>query len=166
MRVVHERAGPGVQHGEDPDGPAEIVRVGRERLARLGRRLHQRAQQDALMRTDDRPELGGQREDDMKVGHRQQLGLARRRPRVGTRAVTGRTLAMPARVIDKVLEAAGVALRNMPTHGRGPTGGKIRQGTPMARRHRGAEARRIGRPELADRRGDGHAPDASRPRAL
>ena len=115
-----QRARPRVPHREDADGAAELVRIGGERLPRLRRRLHQRAQQLALLGTHDRAHLGRQREHHREVGHRQQLGLSRGEPRARTHAVTRRTTAIPARVIDVVFHAARVTLRDVPAPGDAP----------------------------------------------
>ena len=118
--MVYERARPRMQHREDADGAAKIVRIGGERLQRLRRRLHQRPKQYALMGTHDRAHLGRQREHHREGGHRQQRGLARGEPRARTHAVTRRTTAIPARVIDVVFHAARVALRDVPAPGDAP----------------------------------------------
>ena len=145
-----------MQHREDADGAAKIVRIGGERLHRLRRRLHQRPQQHALMRTHDRAHLGGQCEHPMEVGHREQLRLARGEPRARSHAVTRRTTAIAARVVDIVLDTAGIARRDVAPQGGSATGREIVERTLMAHRHRGAKARRIRRPELPHDRRDGH----------
>ena len=64
---------------------------------------------------------------------------------------------MPTGVIDEVLDATSVALRDMPAHRGRTTGGEIRHGTPMASRHRGAETRHVRRAKLPHGRRHGHA---------
>ena len=77
--VGHRRA-PGVEHGGDADAGAEVLRVGRDRQHRLRRRPEQQVVDERLVLEGDVGDLGGQREDDMEVADRQQVGLALGQP--------------------------------------------------------------------------------------
>ena len=80
MRMVCHRRSPCVEHGGDADAGAEVLRVGRDRHHRLGRRAEQQIVDDRLVLPGDVGDLGGKREDDMEVADRQQVGFALGQP--------------------------------------------------------------------------------------
>ena len=84
------------------------MRIRGEGLETLGGRGHERGQADALMRADELAQRGGEREDDMAVGHGEELGLAGGEPGGGGRAVALGAAAVAAGVVDVVLVAEGV----------------------------------------------------------
>ena len=106
--MVDERPRPGVEHRQDAERAADVVRVGGERLQTLGGGRHERGEADALVRADDLAEGGGEREDDMEVGDGEQLGLAGHEPVGGRGAVALGATAVAAGVVDVVLVATGV----------------------------------------------------------
>ena len=84
VRMVGQCRSPGVKHGGEPDAGAEVSGVGRDGNQGLGGGFEQQI-------IDDRPVLIGdvgdrprQGEDDMEIGHRQQLGLAVGEPLLGS----------------------------------------------------------------------------------
>ena len=72
---------PGVEHGDETDLGAEMLRVGGDRAQRLGRRAEQDGVDRLLVLEGDLGDRRRQREDDMEVRHRQQLGLPGGQPR-------------------------------------------------------------------------------------
>ena len=82
----HGRA-PGVQDGRDGDLRTQMLRVGRDRDRGFGRRLEQQIVDHALVLVGDIGDRGRQRVDDMKVRHREQLGLALGEPLTCRRAL-------------------------------------------------------------------------------
>ena len=78
---------PGVQHGGDADVGAEVLGIGGDRGQRLGRRREQQAVDLGLVLVGDGADRGRQREHDVEVGDRQQLGLARLKPRLPPPAI-------------------------------------------------------------------------------
>ena len=80
MRMMIEVLAPGVQHGGEADIGAEMLGVGGDRGEGLGGGREQQAVDLGLVLVGDGADRCRQREHDMEVGHRQQLGLARRQP--------------------------------------------------------------------------------------
>ena len=114
VRVVDERPRPGVQHGQNAEAAADVVRVRGERPEALGGGRHEGGEADALVRADDLAEGGGEREDDMEVGDGEQLGLTGGEPGGGGRAVALGAAPVAAGVVDVVLVAAGVTAVDLP----------------------------------------------------
>jgi hypothetical protein len=97
--VLGQRRSPRVQHGGDADPGAEMLRVRRDPQHGLGRSLEQQVVDDGLVLVCDVGDLGRQREDDVEVSDRQQIGLALGEPGAGGRTLrqnTRRTAAAPA----------------------------------------------------------------------
>ena len=73
--VGHGRA-PGVKHGGDADARAEMFGIGGNGEHRLGARLEQEIVDHALVLVGDGGDRAGEREDEVEVADRQELGLA------------------------------------------------------------------------------------------
>lgn len=73
--MVRERLTPGVQDHRHTDLGAEVLLVGGDRAQRLGRRLEQDGVDDRLVLIGDRPKRRWQREHDVEILNRQQIGL-------------------------------------------------------------------------------------------
>jgi hypothetical protein len=86
--MVGERRAPGVKHGGNADAGAEMLRVGCDGQHRLRRRAEQEIIDKRLVLKGDGGDLGWQREDDMEVADRQQIGLALGEPCACRRALT------------------------------------------------------------------------------
>ena len=80
MRMMVQGLAPGVQHGDEADLGAEMLGIGGDRAQRLGRGLEQDGVDRSLVLEGDRGDRRRQGEDDVEVGHRQQLGLPRGEP--------------------------------------------------------------------------------------
>ncbi len=91
VRMMGHRRAPGVEHGGDADAGAEMLRVGGDGQHRLRRRPEQQIVDHRLVLEGDVGDLGGQREDDVEVADRQQVGLA-----LGEPGARGRALALGA----------------------------------------------------------------------
>ena len=76
VRMVRHRRAPGVEHGGDADAGAEMLRIGGDRQHRLRCRPEQQVVDQRLVLEGDVGDLGRQREDDMEVADRQEVGLA------------------------------------------------------------------------------------------
>src|SRR5215831_6399949 len=72
----HCRA-PAVQHRGEADAGAEMLEIRRDREHRLCRGREQEIVDHGLVVVGDVADRRRQREDDMEIGHREQLGLAR-----------------------------------------------------------------------------------------
>ena len=78
-----------MEHCGDADARAEMLRIRRDRQHRLRCRLEQQVVDRRLVVEGDVGDLGGQREDNVEVADRQQVGLALGKPcpRRGTLAL-------------------------------------------------------------------------------
>ena len=92
----------------DADPGAEVLGIGGDRQHRLGRGLEQQVVDDRLVLIGDVGDLGRQREHDVEVRHRQQLGLARRQPLACRRALALRAVPVAAAVVGDERMAARV----------------------------------------------------------
>src|SRR5439155_16674628 len=79
----------------------------------LGRRAEQQVVNDRLVLVGDRGDLGGQREDDVEIADRQQIGLAGREPILCRRALTLWTMAIATGVVGDAAVAAILAALDM-----------------------------------------------------
>jgi hypothetical protein len=95
VRVVGHRRAPAVEHGGGADARAEVPGILGDRQQRLGRGAEQEVVDDCLVLVGDRGDLGRQREDDVEIADRQQIGLAGREPIRRCRALTLWAIACP-----------------------------------------------------------------------
>jgi hypothetical protein len=119
MRVMGQRRSPRVQHGGDSDPGAEMLRIRRDPQHGLRRRLEQQIVDDGLVLERDVGNLRRQREDDVEVSDRQQIGLALGEPRAGGRTLALWAVPVAAAVVGDALVAAVRAGLNMTTQGGG-----------------------------------------------
>ena len=97
VRVVGHRRAPAVEHGGGADASAEVPGIGGDRQQRLGRGAEQEVVDDRLVLVGDRGDLGRQREDDVEIADRQQIGLAGGEPILRRRALALGAMAVAAR---------------------------------------------------------------------
>jgi hypothetical protein len=90
------------------------MRIRGERDERLGRGSEQDVVQVFLVSADQRPQLSGQGEDDMKVGDRQEFLTPLFQPGFGLAAVALGTTPVAAGVVDVVFLATVIALEQLP----------------------------------------------------
>ncbi len=76
VRMMRHGRAPGVQHRRDGDPGAQVLGVGGDGEHGLGRGLEQQVVDHRLVLVGDVADRRRQREDDVEVGHGQQLGLA------------------------------------------------------------------------------------------
>ena len=111
---------PGVEHGDQANVCTEMLAIGRHGAQRIGGGSHEKVVHHCLVLECDLSQRGGQREDDVEIGNRQQLGLARLQP-FGTRQVLAlRAVPVAARIVGDALLAAVGALLDMAAQDRGP----------------------------------------------
>ena len=103
-----------MEHGGGADAGAEVLGIGGDREQRLGRRAEQQVVDDRLVLIGDRGDLGRQREDDVEIADRQQIGLAGGEPIRRRRALTLWAMAIAARVVSDAAVAAILAALDMP----------------------------------------------------
>ena len=97
----------------DADAGAEVLWVGRDRDQGLGRGLEQQIVDDGLVLVGDIGDGRRQREHDMIVRHRQQIGLARRQPFLCRSALALRAVPVAAGVVRDLAVGAVLAARDM-----------------------------------------------------
>src|SRR5207253_4364590 len=113
VRMVGHCRAPAVEHG----GGAEVPGIGGDGEQRLGRRAEQQVVDDRLVLVGDRGDLGRQREDDVEIADRQQIGLAGREPILCRRALTLWTMAIATGVVGDAAVAAILAALDMAAEG-------------------------------------------------
>jgi len=102
-----------VEHGGGADASAEVPGIGGDRQQRVGGRAEQEVVDDRLVLVGDRGDLGRQREDDVEIVDRQQIGLAGREPILRSGALTLGAMAIAARVVGDAAVAAILAALDM-----------------------------------------------------
>ena len=102
--VVEHRLAPGMQDGRDPGSHAQLV-VG-ELKQRRACALEKQGVHGALVLQDERVERVRQSEDDMEVGHRQEVFLLPLQPLVGVGSLAVRAMPVAAAVGHEVVEPA------------------------------------------------------------
>jgi hypothetical protein len=104
-----------MEHRGEADAGAEMLGIGRDREHGLGGGLEQEVVDHGLVLIGDIGDPARQREDDMEVGHRQQLGFARLHPFARLRALTLRAMPVAAAVVRDGGVAAGLVLTCPPS---------------------------------------------------
>ncbi len=103
-----------MEHGGYADARAQVLGIGGDGDQRLGGGLEQEAIDHGLVLIGDVGDRGRQGEDDVVVGHRQQLGLARGEPVLGRRALALGAVPVAAGIVGDLDVVAVLAAR----HGR------------------------------------------------
>lgn len=142
MGVIIEPLRPTMENGEDANRAAEPTGITAEIDDRLGGRLHQSAIALALSASDEGVKLFGH--GDVEIRDRQHLGLTLFEPGPGLIAMTGRTAAVAAAMVDMDLAAAAVASPDLPAERLGSAGKDVGDGAPMRGGHHGAMGGQIG----------------------
>jgi hypothetical protein len=104
-----------MEHGGSADASAEMPGIGGDREQRLGCRAEQQVVDDRLVLVGDRSDLGRQRENDVEIADRQEIGLAGREPILRRRALTLWAMAIAARVVGDAAVAAIFAALDVPS---------------------------------------------------
>jgi hypothetical protein len=149
VRVVLELGTPRVQHGQAAHLGPEILGVARDVQQALGHGVKQEGIEHAGILKDEGTELLGQGGNHMDVRCRQDFSLSLGEPSGLGRPMTFGATAVPARVIRRLLVVTPVALREMPTEGRGAAQLDGAQGTMLRAAQSVAIALQKGRAMLA-----------------
>ena len=122
MGVKAQGLSPGVQHGEEPERGAQMLRIRADGAQGLCGAAEEEGVHDRLVLVGDRRDLVRDGEDDVKILSLQQLGLAGLQPpRPGQGLALG-AVAIAARVVGRARVPAGVTLLQVPTQGGGAAG--------------------------------------------
>jgi hypothetical protein len=106
-----QRRAPCVKHGGDADLGAKMTGVGGDGQHRIGSGLEQQVIDERLIVEGDRGDLGGEREHDVEVTDREQVGLARFEPAARGGALAPWAVPVAAAVIgDPPVAAVGTGL--------------------------------------------------------
>ena len=99
-----------MQDREDTDAGAEVFGIGRDGEHGLGRSLEQDVVDCGLVLVGDIGDLSRQREHDVEVGHRQELGLALGQPLARRRSLALRTVPIATGVVADLRVTARLVL--------------------------------------------------------
>src|SRR5215831_4989772 len=119
MWMMRHRRAPAVQYRGDAYAGAEMPGVRGDGEHRLCRSREQEAVDHRLVVVGDVADRRRQREDDMEIGHREQLGLARRHPCARRRALALGTVAVAAAIVGDHRMGAVLAACHMAAEGGG-----------------------------------------------
>jgi hypothetical protein len=121
--MMDERLAPGMEDGKEPEPGTEMLRVLGDLLERTSRGAEQEIVDDGRVLKRERRQQLRDREDHVRIGHRQHVGLACFEPgRLGA-ALTLRTVAVPARVVGDPPVSTGVTCVDVTTQPSRPAGG-------------------------------------------
>jgi hypothetical protein len=154
MRMEVQLLGPGVQHGEHPDGAADVTRVARQFGDRGGAGLHQHAIAVALIGAQHLAQFGRHGDGDVEVRDWQHLCLPMFEPFPGLRGVALGTTTVAAGVPGEHLSVASIAAPDLAAECRGAAVEDVLNGTPMRGQNRRAMSREVLRREAAEHVGD------------
>jgi hypothetical protein len=104
VRVVLQVLARGMEHADEADLGAEMLRIGGDSAQRFCGGPEQN-RIDLVLESDFRGRCR-QGEDDMEIGHRQQLGLPLGQPGSARRSLTFRAMAVATRVVGNTNEVA------------------------------------------------------------
>jgi hypothetical protein len=111
-----------MEHGGHADASAQMFSVGRDRQHGLGRSLEQQVVDRRLVVEGDVGDLGRQREDDVEVADRQEIGLLGFEPGACSGALAPRAVPVAAGVVgDPLMAAVGTGF-DVATQGSGAAG--------------------------------------------
>ena len=115
MRMMRERRAPGVQHQRRADARPQVLGVAGDGQQCLGGHVEQQAIENRLVLVGDVGDGRRQREDDVVVLDRQQIGLARLEPALRGTGLALRAVAVAAGVVGHLIDAAAFAAQDMAT---------------------------------------------------
>ena len=118
VRVMRHCRAPGVQHRGDADAGAEMLGVGSDCHHRLGRRLEHDVVDRCLVLIGEVGDWPRQREHDVEVGNRQQLGLAFGHPLLCRRALALGAVPVATGIVGDDGIGAVLAARDVPAQHR------------------------------------------------
>ena len=152
--MVRQRLAPGVQHGDEADIGAEMLRVGSDGLEGSCGASEQRAVDYAFILQRQRREFSGQGEDDVEIGDGQQIFATILQPGGAPVRLAFRAMAVAAGVVRYAHLTAGIAGIDVAAKLGGTTGREIAQDAPLCLRHRQAGHATIGSGQGTDDVGD------------
>ena len=111
VRMMGHGRAPGVEHGGDADARTQLLGIGSDGQHGLRGGLEQQVVEQSLVVERDGGDLGGQREHEVEIADRQQVGLARGEPGPRGGALALGAVAVAAGVVgDPPMAAVGAGL--------------------------------------------------------
>jgi len=120
MGMVEQILPPGVKDGEEADLGSQVLGIAGDDAQRLGGGTEEDAVEDPFVEKGDGGDLFGHREDHMKIGGIEQLGLAILDPLRTSQGLTLTAVTVSTGVIPDALVAALVTLFHMPSESGSP----------------------------------------------
>ena len=154
MGMVHQGLAPGVQHGDEADSSAEMLRVGGDGPEGSCGGSEQGAVDFALVVQRQRRQLCRQGEDDVEIGDRQQILAAVFQPLGALLRLALRTVAIAAGVVRYAYFTTAIAGIDVAAKLGGTTGCEIAQDALPGLRHPQARHATIGSGQGTDDVGD------------
>jgi len=139
-----------VQHGGEPDAGAEVLGVGRDGDQGLGGGFEQQVIDDRLVVIGDIGDRSGQGEDDMEIGHGEELALAVGQPLLGSGGLALRTVPVAAGIVRDAQVGALLAAFDMPAQRRRSAALDRRHELELAEAHMAGMRRAPSRPAAAE----------------
>ena len=118
MQMLAEVLAPGVEHHRDPDLAPEPLGISTEGLQGVRGRLKQEVVDHLRISLGERVDRMGQGEDQMEIGHRQELGRACLDPALLGQRLAFRAVAVAAGVITGDLRPTAITGLQMAAEGR------------------------------------------------
>ena len=131
VRVELKVLAPGVQHGQHAGLGTQVLGIGGHLEHGLGGGPQEQVVDDPRIGQCDRVEGIREREDEMEVRHREQVGGAGLQPPCRGRGLAGGAVAVAAGVVGDLLMPALGAPQDMTTQGRRAAGGQVVQGAAL-----------------------------------
>ena len=154
MRMVLQPLAPCVQHGEEAEPGAQPFGIGPHLQQRLRHGAKQNAVDHALVLQGQRPKFAWKRENHVRVGNRQNVFGAGRKPLVPFPRVAFGTVAVAARLVFDHLMRAVVALLYELAECGGAARTDVPEGFPLLVAQRVPPAVEEGPPVLSEDIGD------------
>ena len=154
MGMVHQGLAPGVQHGDEADSSAEMLRVGGDGPESSCGGSEQGAVDFALVLQCQRRQLCRQGEDDVEIGDRQQILAAVFQPLGALLRLALRAVAIAAGVVRYAYLTTGIASIDVAAELGGTTGCEIAHDALPGLRHPQARHATIGSGQGTDDVGD------------
>ncbi len=118
MGVVRQRRAPGVQYEGRADARAQVLGVGGDGQENFSGDIEQQGIHRGLVLVRDLRDGRGQREDDVVIIDREQIGLARLQPALRGAALALGAMPVAAGVVGDQVGAAALAAQHVPTQRR------------------------------------------------
>ena len=150
VRMVGQCRSPGMQHGGEPDAGAEVLGVGRDGDQGLGGGFEQQVIDDRLVVVGDVGDRPRQGEDDMEIGHRQQIGLAVGQPLLGSGGLALWAMPIAAGVVRDAQVRAVLTAFDMTAQRRRSAAFDRRHDLELAEAHMAGMGRTPSRPAVAE----------------